>query len=135
MCQQLIPIAEDPPVNTQPCGDLHGAAQLDQISLPTTHKAVEATVLGVVQHASSNSSEKNSGAFFDRQVALIEVVRPRGTTIEANKTEPNESVSEPMVINTASPLSPSHQTIAEENKMGSSELGAISKAQKYSKNN
>ena len=52
-----IPTAEDPPAITQLSEDLQGAAQFDQIGLPTTHRAVEATVLGVVQYASSNSSE------------------------------------------------------------------------------
>ena len=67
-----------------------------------------------MQYASSNSSEESCGAHFDRPVALIEGVRPSGTTVEAKETVPKESESEPMIINTAPPLGPSPQAPTDE---------------------
>ena len=90
MLPAAIPTAEDPPASTQLSEDLQGAAQFDHIRLPATQRTVEATVLGVVQYASSNSSEESCGAYFDRQVALIEGVLPQGLLLRPTKLSPKK---------------------------------------------
>ena len=109
----VIDTAEDPR-SLPRSARIPRTAQIDHIGDPTTHGTSEAVNLGVVQYASSKSSEERCGAYFHRQVALIEGVRPLETTGCDREAEPKESTSEPMVINTAHQLSPLCPNLTEE---------------------
>ena len=66
------------------------------------------TVSAVVGYASSSISDESCGAYFDRQVALIEGAVSFETAAATAGSEPKESTSEAILINTALQESPTH---------------------------
>ena len=99
---------EGPPNLTQPAEELQSSEQATEVPPNTAQETVTATVATLVVYASSNTSEENCGAYFDRQVALIEEARPSEAVAAIARSEPKESASEAILVNTTLQESPKH---------------------------
>ena len=69
----LVP--EGPPSLTQPAEEMQTSEQATEVPPNTAQGTVTATVAFLVAYASGNTSEESCGAYFDRQVVLIEEAR------------------------------------------------------------
>ena len=86
------------PLEANPTNEgVEETTRTEQVDEPVTQNLIGTTLPGVVQYASSNSSEESCGTYFNRQVALIEESRPPGSSSETAKTT-KESVSEPVIV-------------------------------------
>ena len=101
---------EGPPNLTQPAGEMQTSEQATEVPSVTAQGTVTATVATLVVYASSNTSDGSCGAYFDRQVALIEGARSSETAAAITGSELRESASEAILIRIALQESPKHQT-------------------------
>ena len=91
---------EGPPNLTQPAEEMQTSEQATEVPPNTAKGTVTATVATLVVYASSNTSEESCGAYFDRQVALIEKTRSSDAVAAIAGSEPKESASEAILVNT-----------------------------------
>ena len=116
----LVP--EGPPDLTQLAEEMRTSEQPTEVPPNTAQKTVTATVASLVTYASSSTSEESCGAYFGRKVALIEEARSSEAVAANAGSEPKESASEAILVNTTLQESPKHHTESENNSDSSMEI-------------
>ena len=116
----LVP--EGPPDLTQLAEEVRTSEQSTEVPPNSAQKTVTATVASLVTYASSSTSEESCGAYFDRKVALIEEAQSSEAVAANAGSEPKESASEAILVDTTLQESPKHHTESGSNSDSSMEI-------------
>ena len=106
--------------------------QPTEVPTNTAQETVTATVASLVAYASSNTSEECCGAYFDRQVALIEEARSSEAVAAITGSEPTKSASEAILVSTTLQESPKHHIESGNNSDSSMEIESVRPASSQS---
>ena len=116
----LVP--EGPPDLTQLAEEMRTSEQSTEVPPNSAQKTVTATVASLVTYARSSTSEESCGAYFDRKVAIIEEAQSSEAVAANAGSEPKESASEAILVDTTLQESPKHHTESGSNSDSSMEI-------------